>query len=147
MLLVKTKRPQRRYPSQIKSLITGILWRHRHDIYRKQGTHNNCSGLLHLNKANRGREEGGQGSGGQDYSDSALFIEICFGIRNAFDGSNPGQDVANALTGRNRYSISLHKRSVPVILCFFVIKQTIFNLLLRMRTLFSLSKPYLIHLI
>lgn len=61
---------------RMKSLITGIL-QYRHDIHRKQGTHNNCSGLLHLNKANRvrasGRERGGI---------TAIFIEICSGISN-----------------------------------------------------------------
>lgn len=75
--------------SRMKSLITGIL-QHRH-IYRKQGTHNNCSGLLHLNKANRGWAgvAGVRGGwrgliAGTRGGITAIFIEICSGIRNVW---------------------------------------------------------------
>lgn len=72
---------------RIKSLIT-IQRQHRHDIYSKQGTHNNCSGLLHLNKANRVMTLGVRGwQGGRITATPRSSLRFVSGLGTRFDGN------------------------------------------------------------
>lgn len=72
---------------RIKSLIT-IQRRHGRDTYSKQGTHNNCSGLLHLNKANRVMTLGVRGwQGGRITATPRSSLRFVSGLGTRFDGN------------------------------------------------------------